>query len=142
MFFCLVCSLVAHPHSWLRKPSTVYCQGIQDHGHRVVSKTANRFSAMPIDQAHEQNNLMVKRSGGVVGLTENPAAFRKWMIAGPEQVQIIKYFMTQYSPDIPVKHYHHEENFLHKKCSNSKFSHLFKHFMIWGIPFLKHLLSY
>ena len=40
---------------------------------------------MPIDQAHEQNNLVVKGSGGAVGLTENPAAFRKWMIAKPEQ---------------------------------------------------------
>ena len=45
---------------------------------------------MPIDQGHEQNNLMVKSSSGAVGLTENPAAFRKWMIAGPEQAWIIK----------------------------------------------------
>ena len=29
---------------------------------------------MPIDQAHEQNNLIVKGSDGAVGLTENPAA--------------------------------------------------------------------
>ena len=31
---------------------------------------------MPLDQAHEQENKMVKGSGGAVGLTENPVAFR------------------------------------------------------------------
>ena len=41
-----------------------------EHGHWVVHKTKNRFSAMPIDQAHEQNNAIVKESGGAVGLTQ------------------------------------------------------------------------
>ena len=49
----------------------------QVHGHWVIRKTRNRFSAMPIDQAHEQNNRLVKGSGGAVGLTENPSALRK-----------------------------------------------------------------
>lgn len=40
----------------------------------TVNKTAKRFSAMAIDQAHEQNNAMVKGDGGAVGLTENPNA--------------------------------------------------------------------
>ena len=62
----------------------------KEHGHWVVKKTTNRFSSMPIDQAHEQNNELVKGSGGVVGLTENPSAFRKWMIAGPEQARLLK----------------------------------------------------
>ena len=43
----------------------------------VVKKTANRFSAIAIDQAHEQNNASVKDDGGAVGLTENPAAVRR-----------------------------------------------------------------
>ena len=47
-----------------------------------------RFSSMPIDQAHEQNNELVKGSGGAVGLTQNPVAFRRWMVAGPEQLRI------------------------------------------------------
>ena len=51
----------------------------------VVLKTQNKFSSMPIDQAHEQSNEHVKGSGGAVGLTENPSAFRRWMVAGPEQ---------------------------------------------------------
>ena len=60
-------------------------QEYEECGHWVIQKTTNRFSAMPIDQAHEQNNELVKGSGGAVGLTENPSAFRKWMVAGPEQ---------------------------------------------------------
>jgi hypothetical protein len=44
--------------------------------HWVLSKTNNKLSAIPIDQAHEQENKNVKSVGGAVGLTENPVAFR------------------------------------------------------------------
>jgi hypothetical protein len=37
--------------------------------HWVLSKTKNKFSAIPIDQAHEQENKNVKSVGGAVGLT-------------------------------------------------------------------------
>ena len=37
----------------------------------VVSKTVRKFSSIPIDHAHEQNNKIVKGDGGAVGLTEN-----------------------------------------------------------------------
>ncbi|WAR01492.1 hypothetical protein MAR_008050 [Mya arenaria] len=42
-------------------------------GHFCLKKTARRFSALPLDQAHEQNNKLIKDDGGAVGLTENPA---------------------------------------------------------------------
>ena len=64
-------------------------------GNWVVFKTNNRFSAIPIDQAQENNNATVKGSGGAVGLTENPAAFRKWMLSGPEQAIILKEFFKR-----------------------------------------------
>lgn len=48
----------------------------QEEGRWVLSKTGNRFSAIPFDQAHEQENKVVKSAGGAVGLTENPVAFR------------------------------------------------------------------
>ena len=56
-------------------PDSVRCE-FQERHHWVLSKTGNKFSLMPLDQAHEQENKMVKGSGGAVGLTENPAAFR------------------------------------------------------------------
>ena len=45
-------------------------------GHWVLSKTRDKFSFVPFDQAHEQENKVVKGSGGAVGLTENPTALR------------------------------------------------------------------
>eukprot|EP00112_Aurelia_sp_Birch-Aquarium-sp1_P024416 Seg771.7 transcript_id=Seg771.7/GoldUCD/mRNA.D3Y31 product="hypothetical protein" protein_id=Seg771.7/GoldUCD/D3Y31 len=53
-------------------------------GKFTVKKTQRRFSAIPIDQAHEQNNKIIKGDGGAVGLTDNPSALRRWMVAGPE----------------------------------------------------------
>ena len=44
--------------------------GFENNSHWVISKTTNNFSAIPFDQAHEQENKVVKGSGGAVGLTE------------------------------------------------------------------------
>ena len=55
----------------------------------VFLKAKQLFSAMPLDHSHEQNNEKVKGSGGAVGLTENPAALKRWMIAGPEHARIL-----------------------------------------------------
>ena len=38
-------------------------------GEFTVLKTGGAFSAIPIDQAHEQNNAAVKGDGGALGLT-------------------------------------------------------------------------
>ena len=59
-------------------------------------KRQKKFSYIPIDQVHEQNNKNVKGSGGAVGLTENPYAFRRWMIAGPEQARLLLEFESQF----------------------------------------------
>ena len=64
----------------------------ENHSHWVLSKTMNTFSAIPFDQAHEQENNIVKGSGGAVGLTENPVAFRRWMLSGPEMARLLKQF--------------------------------------------------
>jgi len=50
------------------------------------------FSALPIDQAHEQNNALIKGDGGAVGLTENPSALHRWMVAGPEVSRVVEEF--------------------------------------------------
>ena len=50
-------------------------------GHFVVKKTHHAFSSIPIDQAHEQNNKIVKGDGGAVGLTENSSQLlRGWYL--------------------------------------------------------------
>ena len=61
-------------------------------GNFTVKKTTHAFAALAIDQVHEQNNASVKGDGGAVGLTENPAALRRWMVSGPEMARVIAEF--------------------------------------------------
>ena len=78
-------------------------------GNFAVKKTANRFSAIAIDQAHEPNNSSVKDDCGAVGLTENPAALRRWMVSGPEMARVIGEFETSIEKRKHLDLRHHEE---------------------------------
>ena len=51
-------------------------------GKFVIHKTSNKFSAVAIDQSHEQNYATVKEFGGAIRLTTEPLALRHWMVAG------------------------------------------------------------
>lgn len=53
---------------------------------------SRRFSSIAIDQAHEQNNALIKGDEGAVGLTENLAALCRWMISGPDVARLITGF--------------------------------------------------
>ena len=77
-------------------------------GNFTAQKTKHIFSAIPIDQAHEQSNACVKGDGGAVGLTENPSSLRLWMIAGPEFAMIIGEFensCVQGSRKVETRHH-------------------------------------
>ena len=79
-------------------------------GHFTVQKTKRIFSSIPIDQAHEQNNALVKGDGGAVGLTDNPSALRRWMIAGPEIARVIEEFEgSELSGNGRVDTHHHDQ---------------------------------
>ena len=47
---------------------------------------------MGIDQCHEQQNKLVKRDGGAIGLTEDEDRLRKWMVWGAEVARIVMEF--------------------------------------------------
>ena len=49
---------------------------------------------MAINQAHEQQNAVIKGDGGAIGLTEDPVALRRWMVAGPEVSRLIAGYET------------------------------------------------
>ena len=66
-----------------------------DRGSFVVHKSTRPFSAIAIDHAHEQNNAVVKGDGGAIGLTQNPRALLRWMVAGPEIARTIDGFETE-----------------------------------------------
>ena len=61
-------------------------------GNFNVKKTTRAFSAIAFDQSHEKNNATVKGDGGAVGLMENPAALRRWMVSRPALVRVIREF--------------------------------------------------
>lgn len=61
-------------------------------GNFAIRKTESKFSNIAIDQAHEQNNSIVKGDGGAIRLTEDPAALRRWMVTGPEISRLIDEF--------------------------------------------------
>ena len=79
-------------------------------GNFVVKKTIRGFSAIATDHAHEQNNASVKDDGGAVGLTENPAALRRWMVSGPEMARLIGEFEAATETKRTNNLRHHEES--------------------------------
>ena len=58
----------------------------QPRGTFEVHKTERKFSGLPIDHGHEQNNAVIKGDGGAIGLTEDESALRRCpkMVAGSE----------------------------------------------------------
>ncbi|KAG1672959.1 CUGBP Elav-like family member 2 [Nymphon striatum] len=60
----------------------------------AVDALTQAYSGVPqySHQAHEQNNACIKGDGGAVGLTDNPNALRRWMVAGPEVSRVIGEF--------------------------------------------------
>ena len=78
-------------------------------GKFAVYKTSNKFSTMAIDQCHEQNNAVIKESGGAVGLTNNLDALRNWMVEGPEFPRMAEQFdhctLEEHRGDINHRHY-------------------------------------
>ena len=91
----------------------------ENQGHWVLSKTNNLFSSIPLDQAHEQENAYVKSSSSCIGLTENPLAFRRWMLSGPELVRLQQQFEREYflydDPENPKYFQNHEQGFATQK---------------------------
>ena len=86
-------------------------------GNFTVKKTPHAFSALAIDQAHEQNNASVKGDGGAVGLTENPAAFRRWMVLGPEMARVIAEFQATSDKRTKKTDFKHHEQTKHKQLA-------------------------
>ena len=87
--------------------SSVYAEFEQEKF--VVQKSQHLFSKISLDQNHKQENEMIKGDGGAVGLTERPAALRRWMIAGTEIARAVKEFESAYEVQRPTEICHHEQ---------------------------------
>lgn len=105
-------------------------------GHFVVHKSERELSAIAIDQAHEQNNA-VKGDGGAIGLTEDPAALRRWMVAGPEISYIVaKYEAASIRKDATAVTKHHEQGLSAQNSFFGKVDALHRVLQAYGNPFL------
>lgn len=63
-------------HTWdMKSLSQSIAKELRAEGHWVLSKTGNKYSAIPFDQAHEQENKVVKSAGSAVCLTENRESY-------------------------------------------------------------------
>lgn len=96
-----------------------------NNGKFVISKTKTLFSALAIDQAHEQNNAMLKADGGAVGLMQDPVSLRRFTVAGPEVSSLLTEFKIQTDNSLENTAVHHEQynsfqsNFL-QNCQDLK----------------------
>ena len=72
----------------------------------AVHKTKKCFSSIALDRAHEEVNAEVKGEGAL-GLTENPIAPRRWMLAGPKFDVMVEEF--EGNTPSAEDHHHHEQ---------------------------------
>jgi len=86
-----------------------------DKGKFTVKKSDKRFSAMAMDQNHEQCNATVKGRGGVIGLFHKQEALNRWMISQPMVLDLIKEFEEEITFKNEIfKWSHHEESCSHQ----------------------------
>ena len=78
-------------------------------GNFVFHKSEQVVSGIGIDQAHEHNNALIKGEGGAIGITENPSALLRWMVAGPEISHVIQEYEAASQVKQNVKSKHHED---------------------------------
>ena len=101
-----------------------------------MKKTALAFSALAIDQVHEQNNASVKGDGGAVVLTEIPAALRHWMVSGPEMARAIAEFQATADTRIKKTYFRHHEQTKHTQLAFARDVKSLSGVMReWGNPF-------
>ena len=107
-------------------------------GHFAVRKTEKAFSMIAIDLAHEQSNAVIKGDGGAIGLTEDKAALRRWMVAGPEISRLVDEFSVLSGKQQTKKSKeHHEETFSFQKVFLAKVNKLKDTISELGNPFEK-----
>jgi hypothetical protein len=104
-------------------------------GHFVGQKTCHAFSSIALDQMHEQLIGELKgNSGGVIGLTENPAELRRHLIVGPQLSRLMEEF-EQPTPSSDVRH--HEQYAKFQSTFQTDVQALVEAFVDLGNPFLE-----
>ena len=120
----------------LEKKHPQVAQEFQNGNFFVVHKSSRQFSAMAIDQAHEQANAVIKGDGGAIGVTEDPSALRRWMIAGPEVSHLVAQYEVACGAKMSAEHTsHHEETERAQRVFLEKVEKFSKAMQDMGNPF-------
>ncbi len=77
----------------------------------------------------------VKGLGGAVGLTENPAAFKRWMIACPEQARICKTEFEEVSDSRDLPTDSHEQGHSSQEIFQRQVNNMTQTIATMGNPF-------
>ena len=104
-------------------------------GKFCVQRSVNKFSAISLDQAHEQMNDKLKGDGGMIGLTENSNGLRRWMVSGPEVARIVQEFEDTADEEPTGDKAHHEDSAAFNKRFAKHVNALHKTFLELGSPF-------
>ena len=82
----------------------------------------------------------MKGSGGCIGLTENPIAFKRWMLSGPKLARLQNQFETEYLPatdlDDPKYFQNHQSGYAAQKSFYKQVNSLYSAISNIGNPFL------
>ena len=105
-----------------------------ERGNFVLHKSQRDFSGLAFDQAHEQNNALVKSDGGAIGITEKPSALLRWMISGPELCQLVNEY-EETNQNRQTKH--HEDVLSAQKNFSRDVSKLTEMIEELGNPFIE-----
>ena len=105
-------------------------------GNFVISRTPDAFSAMGIEQCHEQLNELVKGEGGAIGLTEDED--RQKVVCRPEVARIVMKFEENsvLKQTRKTEYKHHEEIVAFQKRFKTHVDCLVSEIKKFGNPFI------
>jgi hypothetical protein len=81
-----------------------------------LSTSRNRiFQQWPLP-AHEQANSFIKADVGAIGITEDPSALKRWMVAGPDISRLVaQYEVASASKEVAEQTMHHKHTHYYQK---------------------------
>ena len=98
-------------------------------GKFTVNKSGKKFSPIGVDQAHEQNNKIIKDGGGAVGIFDNEQAILQWALSGPVIGELLE------ENNVKLNKKHHEDTSRFEKLFQKDFADLLEAFNSYGNPF-------
>ena len=130
---------LGHPHyaCWL----TVFIKDLEqlnpevlnafNKGYFTVKPSKRIFSNIGIDQAHEQNNKLVKTHGSAIGILENSNELLRWALSGPVVAELCR---DEKLSEMSSKNYH-ENTQAFESDFRKDFKSLYTSFHNLGNPF-------